>query len=70
MSVNLCASEGGRVVERLGEVDDVVEVGSALYRLDTDAKAGTHKKSCGARFWSAARLSNNLKIVDAPRGIP
>ena len=39
VSVDVRASEGGRVVEILGEVDDVVEVGSALYRLDTDAEA-------------------------------
>lgn len=39
VSVDVRASEGGKVVEILGEVDDVVEVGSALYRLDTDAEA-------------------------------
>ena len=39
VSVDVRASEGGRVVEILGEVDDVVEVGSALYRLDTDVVA-------------------------------
>jgi 2-oxoglutarate dehydrogenase E2 component (dihydrolipoamide succinyltransferase) len=39
VSVDVRASEGGRVMEILGEVDDVVEVGSALYRLDTDAVA-------------------------------
>lgn len=39
VSVDVRASEGGRVVEILGEVDDVVEVGSALYRLNTDAEA-------------------------------
>jgi 2-oxoglutarate dehydrogenase E2 component (dihydrolipoamide succinyltransferase) len=39
VSVDVRASEGGVVVEILGEVDDVVEVGSALYRLDTDAVA-------------------------------
>jgi len=37
VSVDVRASEGGKIVEILGEVDDVVEVGSALYRLDTDA---------------------------------
>lgn len=37
VSVDVRASEGGRIVEILGEVEDVVEVGSALYRLDTDA---------------------------------
>ena len=35
VSVDIRASEDGAVVEIHGEVDDVVEVGSALYRLDT-----------------------------------
>ncbi|KAL7547242.1 hypothetical protein ACHAWF_010561 [Thalassiosira exigua] len=39
VSVDVRAPEGGKVVEILGEVDDVVEVGSGLYRLDTDAEA-------------------------------
>jgi len=39
VSVDIRASEDGAVVEIHGEVDDVVEVGSALYRLDTDAEA-------------------------------
>jgi len=39
VSVDIRASEDGAVVEIYGEVDDVVEVGSALYRLDTDAEA-------------------------------
>jgi 2-oxoglutarate dehydrogenase E2 component (dihydrolipoamide succinyltransferase) len=39
VSVDVRASESGKVLEILGEVDDVVEVGSALYRLDTDAAA-------------------------------
>ncbi|KAL7499083.1 hypothetical protein ACHAWT_006982 [Skeletonema menzelii] len=39
VSVDIRASENGAVVEIHGEVDDVVEVGSPLYRLDTDAEA-------------------------------
>jgi len=39
VSVDVRAPEGGKVLEILGEVDDVVEVGSGLYRLDTDAEA-------------------------------
>jgi 2-oxoglutarate dehydrogenase E2 component (dihydrolipoamide succinyltransferase) len=38
VSVDIRAPEGGSVVEIMGEVDDVVEVGSPLYRLDTDAE--------------------------------
>jgi 2-oxoglutarate dehydrogenase E2 component (dihydrolipoamide succinyltransferase) len=39
VSVDVRAPEAGAVVEIMGEVDDVVEVGSGLYRLDTDAVA-------------------------------
>lgn len=39
VSVDVRAPEGGKVVEILGEVDDIVAVGSALFRLDTDAVA-------------------------------
>jgi len=37
VSVDVRATEGGALVEVLGEIDDVVEVGSNLYRIDTDA---------------------------------
>jgi len=39
VSVDIRAPEGGALVEVIGEVDDVVEVGSNLFRLDTDADA-------------------------------
>jgi 2-oxoglutarate dehydrogenase E2 component (dihydrolipoamide succinyltransferase) len=39
VSVDVRAPEGGKIVEILGEVDDVVAVGSSLFRLDTDAVA-------------------------------
>eukprot|EP00934_Nitzschia_sp_Nitz4_P000159 Nitzschia sp. Nitz4//scaffold322_size40381//12437//13863//NITZ4_007558-RA/size40381-augustus-gene-0.53-mRNA-1//1//CDS//3329547821//159//frame0 len=39
VSVDVRAPEGGALVEVLGEIDDVVEVGSKLFRLDTDADA-------------------------------
>jgi len=39
VSVDVRAPEAGALVEILGEVDDVVEVGSPLFRLDTDADA-------------------------------
>ena len=39
VSVDVRAPEAGSIVEILGEIDDVVEVGSALYRMDTDAEA-------------------------------
>lgn len=39
VSVDVRAPHAGRLVEVLGEIDDVVEVGSHLFRLDTDADA-------------------------------
>jgi len=39
VSVDVRAPEAGALVEILGEVDDVVAVGSNLFRLDTDADA-------------------------------
>ena len=37
VSVDVRAPESGQVVEILGEIDDVVEVGTGLFRIDTDA---------------------------------
>lgn len=39
VSVDIRAPKAGALVEVLGEVDDVVEVGNDLFRLDTDADA-------------------------------
>jgi 2-oxoglutarate dehydrogenase E2 component (dihydrolipoamide succinyltransferase) len=39
VSVDVRASEAGALVEILGEIDDIVEVGSGLFRIDTDADA-------------------------------
>ncbi len=39
VSVDVRAPEAGSIVEIFGEVEDVVEVGSQLFRIDTDAKA-------------------------------
>lgn len=39
VSVDVRATEGGELIEILGEIDDVVEVGSNLFRIDTDATA-------------------------------
>ena len=39
VSVDVRAPYAGRLVEVLGDIDDVVEVGSHLFRLDTDADA-------------------------------
>lgn len=39
VSVDVRAPHAGALVEVLGEIDDVVEVGSPLFRIDTDADA-------------------------------
>jgi 2-oxoglutarate dehydrogenase E2 component (dihydrolipoamide succinyltransferase) len=39
VSVDVRAPHAGALVEVMGEVDDVVEVGSPLFRIDTDADA-------------------------------
>ena len=38
VSVDVRAQESGVIVEIMGEIDDVVEVGSGLYKIDTDGK--------------------------------
>lgn len=65
VSVDVRAPEAGAVVEIMGEVDDVVEVGSGLYRLDTDAvaPAGGGEKKVEAP--AAAAPAAVEKIVEA-----
>jgi len=48
VSVDVRAPEGGAIVEILGEIDDVVEVGSPLYRMDTDAEAPAKSDAAAA----------------------
>lgn len=37
VSIDVRAPEGGALIEIIGEIDDVVEVGASLFRIDTDA---------------------------------
>lgn len=39
VSIDVRSPESGALVEILGEIDDIVEVGSSLFRIDTDAVA-------------------------------
>lgn len=48
VSVDVRAPESGSIVEILGEVDDVVEVGKPLFRMDTDAVAPGGNSSSSA----------------------
>ena len=65
VSVDVRASEGGRVVEILGEVDDVVEVGSALYRLDTDAEAPAAKNDAAPKTSSSRVVEDAAAVEEA-----
>jgi 2-oxoglutarate dehydrogenase E2 component (dihydrolipoamide succinyltransferase) len=66
VSVDVRAPEAGAVVEIMGEVDDVVEVGSGLYRLDTDAVAPAGgKKAEAASAPPAAAAPAVEKVVEA-----
>lgn len=47
VSVDVRANEAGKIVDILGEVDQVMEVGSALYKIDTD-DVGTGSKKTDA----------------------
>lgn len=41
VSIDVRAPEGGALIEIIGEIDDVVEVGASLFRIDTDAAPPT-----------------------------
>jgi len=45
VSVDVRANEAGKIVDIMGEVDQVVEVGSALYKIDTDDVGTTTTKT-------------------------
>ena len=45
VSVDVRAPESGQIVEILGEIDDVVEIGSDLFRIDTDAVGESKEES-------------------------
>eukprot|EP00550_Attheya_septentrionalis_P012170 CAMPEP_0198303886 /NCGR_PEP_ID=MMETSP1449-20131203/57119_1 /TAXON_ID=420275 /ORGANISM="Attheya septentrionalis, Strain CCMP2084" /LENGTH=417 /DNA_ID=CAMNT_0044006393 /DNA_START=32 /DNA_END=1285 /DNA_ORIENTATION=+ len=63
VSVDVRAPEGGAVVEILGEIDDVVEVGSQLFRIDTDAAAPAGSETAAA---AAATPEPTPEPVAAP----
>ena len=68
VSVDVRAPEAGAVVEIMGEVDDVVEVGSGLYRLDTDAvaPAGGGEKKVEAPAAAAPAAVEKIAEAAAP----
>ena len=54
VSVDVRAPEAGSILEILGEIDDVVEVGSPLFRMDTDAEAPDGSASTASTSEAAA----------------
>jgi len=67
VSVDVRAPEGGAVVEILGEIDDVVEVGSNLFRIDTDAEAA---EGAGVPTTKAVASEDVVAAAPAPAAAP
>mmetsp|Transcript_127987 Transcript_127987/g.370375 ORF Transcript_127987/g.370375 Transcript_127987/m.370375 type:complete len:425 (-) Transcript_127987:97-1371(-) len=70
VSVDVRAPEAGALVEVLGEIDDVVEVGSALFRLDTDADAPESKSETTAVASNEDILTKEESAAPAPAPTP
>jgi 2-oxoglutarate dehydrogenase E2 component (dihydrolipoamide succinyltransferase) len=66
VSVDVRAPEAGALVEIMGEVDDVVEVGSKLFRIDTDADAPDLPSSSTPAPEEVASEIEETKVVAAP----
>lgn len=65
VSVDVRSHVAGAVTELLGDMDDVVEVGSPLFRVDTDAKP-TADGSWGAPPPKAATASTPAEAASSP----
>lgn len=70
VSVDVRAPEGGALVEVLGEVDDVVEVGSGLFRIDTDADAPEQASTAPITNENAETLTPMSENSTPPPVIP
>ena len=66
VSVDIRSPEDGKVVEIMGEVDDVVEVGSALWRLDTDDVASVASSDGAGSSASAAAEKVEAEATSEP----
>lgn len=63
VSVDVRANESGKIVDILGEVDQVMEVGSGLYKIDTDdVGEGSNKKDAKKE----EDVVETQAVVDAP----
>lgn len=72
VSVDVRAPYAGALVEILGEIDDIVEVGSNLFRIDTDADAPetATQDPVPEEVSSAIQEPTVKKTVDAPTPAP
>jgi len=60
VSVDVRANESGKIVDILGEVDQVMEVGSPLYKIDTDAVGESSSK----------KEEKKEEVVETPPPVP
>lgn len=70
VSVDVRAPEGGALVEILGEIDDIVEVGSGLFRIDTDADAPEPSADAAPEPSEADSMTNEPELVVATAPAP
>lgn len=63
VSVDVRANESGKIVDILGEVDQVMEVGSGLYKIDTDDVGEASNKKDAKK---EEDLVETQAVVDAP----
>ena len=70
VSVDVRAPEGGALVEILGEIDDIVEVGSGLFRIDTDADAPEPSADAAPEPSEADSMRNEPELVVATAPAP
>jgi len=63
VSVDVRANESGKIVDILGEVDQVMEVGSGLYKIDTDDVGESSNKKDAKKEEDVVETQ---AVVDAP----
>ena len=70
VSVDVRAQESGIILEIMGEIDDVVEVGSGLYKIDTDGKSSGGTSAPAAAAAAPAPVATPTAATPAPSAIP
>ena len=70
VSVDVRAPTAGALVEVLGEIDDIVEVGDPLFRLDTDADAPESAPPAAAPVEVASEIEETPAKAAAPAAAP